>query len=133
MVVCELWQIANADPGDAFDSDGKLKNIKDIPEALRKTIQSVETYEDFTEGVEVGEVQKVKFWDKTKALDMLARHLGMYIDMTINKNLNVNVNEPQTSESFEKVKEFLTTGMGDLQRIRDVKPISLNAKDSDEG
>jgi phage terminase small subunit len=132
MVITELWQIANSDPGDAYDDNGKLKNIKDMPEHLRKTLQSIETYEDFTEGVAIGEIQKLKFWDKTKALDMLARHLGMYIDLTINKNLNINVTEPQSTEAFEKVKGLLTNGFQELQKIKDVTPIRIDAKPKDE-
>ena len=126
MVLIELWQIANADPGDAFDENNKLKNIRDMPVALRKTIQSIETYEDFTEGVEVGQTQKIKFWDKTKALEMLAKHLGMFIDINVNKNLNVNVNQNQPqSEAFSTLVGNFQKAIKEVEQIKEVRPITI--------
>lgn len=129
MVLVELWQIANADPGDAFDENNKIKPIRQMPEALRKTIQSIETYEDYTEGVEVGQTQKIKFWDKTKALEMLAKHLGMFIDINLNKNINVNMNQNQPqSEAFQKIVQNFQKAVKEVEEIKEVKPISIKAE-----
>jgi phage terminase small subunit len=129
MVLVELWQIANADPADAFDENNKLKQIRHMPEALRKTIKSIETYEDYTEGVPVGETQKITFWDKTKALEMLCKHLGMFIDININKNLNVNMNQEQPqSEAFQKIMQNFNKAVREVEEIKEVKPISIKAE-----
>jgi len=128
MVIAELWHIANADPKDAFDESGKLKNIHDMPEHLRKTIQSIESYEDYTEGVEVGQVQKIKFWDKTKALDMLAKHLGMYVELHLSKTVNVNVNEMTESPALQQLKEHFTNALDQMKTIKEVKPVQIKAK-----
>lgn len=84
-VLTEILAIALADPADAYDEGGAFKrNINDIPSALRRTISSIKTA-DILQGEGpnrewVGEVKEVKFWDKTRALDMLMRHLALYRD-----------------------------------------------------
>ena len=81
-VLTELLRIATCDIAAAFDADGNLKPIHEIPEDVRKVIGSVETLEEFAgrgEGRQrIGFTKKLKLWDKNKALDMLARHLGLF-------------------------------------------------------
>lgn len=83
-VLFEIKRIALADPLKAFDEHGVLKTFADIPEDVRRIIAAVdvqEVYEGRGESrVKVGEVKKIKFWDKGAALDKLMRHLGLYRD-----------------------------------------------------
>lgn len=79
-VLREVYEIAMADPAAAYDEHGAYKSIHDIPPALRKTIAGVKSREERFEGKVVAEIIEVKFWDKTRALDMLMRHLALYKD-----------------------------------------------------
>lgn len=85
MIIKELHQIATSDVGLLFNKDNNtLKDLSDIPEHLRKAISSIEvdeTYEGSGDNrVWTGYTRKVKFWEKTKALEMLGKHLQMWID-----------------------------------------------------
>jgi phage terminase small subunit len=80
-VINELARIAFADIGAAFDEDGNLKPLHELPEDARRALSGVETDELFEgrgeERAKVGVVRKIKFWDKTRALELLARHFGV--------------------------------------------------------
>lgn len=88
-VLRELRRIALCDIGGAFDEDGKLKAIKDMPEDVRRAISAVETEELWEPQLDdaghkrmehTGDVRKVKFWEKTKALEQLGRYLKLFVD-----------------------------------------------------
>ena len=83
-VLSELVRIALADPADAFTKEGALKSIHDMPPHLRKTIAGIKSTE-LWEGAgkdrhQIGELKEIKFWDKTRGLEMLARHLALFRD-----------------------------------------------------
>lgn len=77
MVLRELLGIATVDLSEAFDEFGALKPIKDIPKQVRKAIAGVETLQV---GDGASTVKKVRFWDKNKSLEMLGRHLKLFVD-----------------------------------------------------
>lgn len=89
-VLTELHGLANVDPAAAYNEDGSLKPIHDMPIAVRKAIASIDVEERFEgrggDRQLVGYLRKVKFWPKDRALEMLARHKALFKD-----NLNVNV------------------------------------------
>lgn len=75
----EIARIAFLDPAEAFDEDGELKKLADMPEDLRRAISglkvTVKTFGD-DETVE----KEVKFVSKDAALDKLLRLTGMFKD-----------------------------------------------------
>lgn len=78
----ECRRIALADVADAFNEDGSIKAIHDIPLDLRRCISSIEI-EDIWEGkgknkVYVGRLVKIKFWSKDKNIEMLFKHHGLF-------------------------------------------------------
>lgn len=75
-VLRELVRIARVDVGEAFDDNGRLRPFRDIPEDTRRAISAVDV-EELDEG---GLLKKVKCWDKVKALELLAKHLGLLRD-----------------------------------------------------
>lgn len=84
-VLGELLKLATVDLSKAYDENGNLKQIHDIPEDVRKAIAGVETYYERSGKDEEGNpdmctVKKIKFWDKTKALQMLGQHLKLFAE-----------------------------------------------------
>ncbi|MBK7892897.1 MAG: terminase small subunit [Bdellovibrionales bacterium] len=83
-VLKELMRIATADLSGAYDEQGRLKPIHEIPEDTRRAMSGIKVFEEFDgfgqDRVKIGEVREVKFWDKPKSLEILARHLKLLTD-----------------------------------------------------
>lgn len=82
-VLGELLRIAKADIAEAFEEDGNLRKLSEIPEDVRRAVAGIEI-DDRWEGR--GEeavrytVKKLKFWDKNRALELLAKNLGLLVE-----------------------------------------------------
>ena len=83
----ELGRTALNDPKDILDADGNVLPLHEIPEHARRAIASVEvtTHEverSGTQGaknrttVALARTTKIKFWDKLKAIEQIARLAG---------------------------------------------------------
>lgn len=98
MVIKELAKIAFLDIRKLYTENGQLKNVADLDDDIAGAISSLETleeYEGYGEDRErIGDTQKVKMLDKTKALELLGRHLGIF-----NDKLNVNVKEKEEKKN----------------------------------
>lgn len=83
-VLLELLRIARVDLSQAYDTDGNLKPIHEIPEDVRRAIAGIEVEELFEGRGEarehVGNLRKVKFWDKVKSLELLGKHLKLWVE-----------------------------------------------------
>jgi hypothetical protein len=84
-VIRELQGWVDCDIMDAFNEDGTMKALKDIPAEVRRSIVGFEVHELWGMDLEgnrtvVGCVKKIKIADKTKAIEMMARHLKMLVD-----------------------------------------------------
>ena len=110
MVINELAKIAFLDIRKLYTENGQLKNIADMDSETAGAISSLETLEEY-EGYrddreKIGDTQKVKLLDKTKALELLGRHLGMFKEkVTIDGN--VNTNNPFSGMSIEELRKIL--------------------------
>lgn len=80
-ILQEYLNVGFCDIAECFDESGNLKNIHDIPKAIRMAISGIDVIEQFSgdgEDRTVSLVKKIRFWDKLKALDALGRHLGLF-------------------------------------------------------
>ena len=80
----ELRDIMTADVRDAYNPDGTLKNIKEIPANLAAALQSIESDEIFEGSGDArtwtGYAKKVKFWDKAKAIELFMKKHGLLVE-----------------------------------------------------
>lgn len=95
MVINELAKIAFLDIRKLYNDCGGLKNIQDIDEDTARAIASMESLEEFSgygaDREQIGITQKVKLLDKTKALELLGKHLGLFSDVNVNMKNPVEV------------------------------------------
>jgi hypothetical protein len=83
-VRASLAEMIDVDISEAFNPDGSLKPIREIPEPVRRAISGLELQEIWQgsgeERRQVGVVKKIKFHDKIRALEIMARSLKMLVD-----------------------------------------------------
>lgn len=79
-VLSELRRLALVDVGEAFDDEGALKALKDIPPDVRRAIASIEVEQLESDDGPRGTVRKVKFWDKRGSLELLGKYLKLWTD-----------------------------------------------------
>ena len=98
MVIKELAKIAFLDIRKLYTENGQLKNVADIDSDTAGAISSLETLEEYErygdDREKVGDTQKVRLLDKTKALELLGKHLGMFkdkVEIEQNKPFEVNI------------------------------------------
>lgn len=113
MVIKELAKIAFLDIRKLYTENGQLKNIADMDSETAGAISSLETLEEY-EGYgddreKIGDTQKVKLLDKTKALELLGRHLGIF-----NDKMDINVKEK------EEKKNAISDILNQMQSADDV-------------
>lgn len=99
MVIQELAKIAFADIRALYDDNGNLKNVKCLEDNIAGAVSQLETFEEYEGRGEdreyIGDTKKVKLLDKTKALELLGKHLGIFIDkleLDQSKPFEVNIN-----------------------------------------
>lgn len=84
-IIRNLLNSATIDINDAYDENGELKPISEMPEPLRKAITEIRTEELF-EGQgknreHIGTAKTIKIQDRLRALELLGKHLKMFTDV----------------------------------------------------
>lgn len=98
-ILQEYARIGFSDLRNVLDEDGKLKSPKDWDDDMAGAIASLEV------NVVVGSddagvhTHKIKTWDKPKALDAMAKHLGMFEGKK-------DVDDPEESEADRDAREL---------------------------
>lgn len=79
-----LIKIAESDIRDAFNADGSMKSIREMPDSLASAISAVDSDELFewkrNKRDQMGTVKKIKLWDKTRAYELIAKLTGLLIE-----------------------------------------------------
>jgi phage terminase small subunit len=78
-VLEELRRLGFSDLGTAFTADGGLMKLTDMPAEMRAAVASVKVAKkNLTAGDgKTEDVVEVRLWDKTRALESLAKHFGL--------------------------------------------------------
>lgn len=83
-IVEQLRNMITSDILTAFDNEGNLLPLRDIPPGVRQWIAGMEVEEVFAGRGEAREqtgiLRKLKFYDKTRNIELLMRNLSMLID-----------------------------------------------------
>lgn len=91
-VLREMTCPAFLDPASVFHPDGRVKNVRDMHENVRRAIESIEVVEN----EQGSRVTKIKFVPKLRALELLGKHLRLFDDMQVQLgNLNIQVTLPE--------------------------------------
>ena len=79
-VLKELALIGFLDIREAFDEDGNLLSIKEMPEDVARAIGGLEITQIKSKELEFESLKKIKLIDKKGALELIGRHLAMFND-----------------------------------------------------
>lgn len=79
-IVNELARIAFADIAGAFDANGNLLPVSQMPEDVRRAMSGLDTEEFQRDDGLAGRARRIRSWDKVKAIELLMRHNGMLRD-----------------------------------------------------
>lgn len=77
-VVRRMATLAFGDIGDLFGPDGRLLSIHEMPAAARATLAGFQVERRRDNPDDPVDVVKIKRVDQLRALEMLARHLGLF-------------------------------------------------------
>jgi phage terminase small subunit len=119
-VLRELIRIAMADVALAFEpGTNTLKNIHDIPVELRRAVSSVKVEELFVGNgksrTQIGYTKEIKFWNKDRGLEMLARTLALFKDTLAiegkrSDELDENTRAARIASLFQLARERMESG-----------------------
>ena len=127
-VLKELNHIGTVDLSGAYDGHGKLKDIQDIPEDIRRCIAGVET-DEIWDGVGkdrecIGHTKKIKLFDKIKALELIGKKFAMFVDRT-----RVDIHD-KTLEDL--VNESMAPEVIDVEALPTPPPLSMQQTDQNQ-
>ncbi len=95
-VLAELRLIALTDVRRVLKSDGSVLPHENWPEEISRAISSIKVTEEFigsgTDKRLTGYTKEIKLWDKQKALDSVAKVLGLLVDKP-EVNVNISLQE----------------------------------------
>ncbi len=85
MVLDEIRKLAFVNTTEAFNPDGTMKALTDLPEDVQAAMASLEVDEIFAgrgkNRVKVGHTRKFKAFDKVRSLEMLAKYYKLLTDV----------------------------------------------------
>lgn len=87
-VLRELLRIGTSDIRKLYDENGRMRPIHELPDEIALALSGVEVLREKTtvRGTDILEttveesVRKIRLWDKPRALELLAKHLGLLKD-----------------------------------------------------
>ena len=94
-VLLEIARLAFNDPRKAFDENNALLPIQNWPDEVAAAISAIKVNEIIIDGVAIGTTKEIKFWDKSRNLELAGRHLKMFTDKIEHEGSVVIMATPQ--------------------------------------
>jgi len=93
----ELKSIGLADIRRAYDSNGNLLDVSQMPADLARVIAAVEVTEEF-EGrgdskEKIGYTKKIKLWDRLRALELLGKNMSMFREVVDHRHTGMTLED----------------------------------------
>lgn len=105
----ELARLAFFDPRRLYREDGTLKDPSEWDEDTAAAVAALDISTFTRDGGDDLEIlKKIKFWDKTRALEMVGRHLAMFTD-----NVNIGATDDlaaKLARAKERIRGRAGTG-----------------------
>lgn len=79
-VLQEIAKVAFLNSKKLYDDNGNIKKLSELDDDTSAAIASVSVTDIQTDGEISGKKTDAVFWNKLKALEMLARHFGLLVD-----------------------------------------------------
>lgn len=78
-ILIMLKEMAEADIAEAFDENGELREIKDMPKALRNLLTGMDVFEVMDEDSQrlASRTKKPRFTKKLEVIELLGKHIGV--------------------------------------------------------
>jgi phage terminase small subunit len=119
-VITEVARLGFSDLRKLFKEDGAMLPVNEWPDDMAAAVASVEVEELFEGGGEdrrqIGFTRKLKLWDKGKALEMLGRHLKLFVDRL--EHTGPNGGPIQTREDGMDLSTLTDEELEQLERLR---------------
>jgi hypothetical protein len=110
----EIRRLAMSDITNYFDDEGRLLNLKYLPEDMRAAIASVKLNEN-------GKIIDLKLWPKPHALHLAATHLRLLVELSEQKtSLEIRIREMTPDQRKQYAIELLA-------KARNMLPIQVSA------
>ncbi len=115
-VLREIAKLAFSDIRDLFTDEGYLRNIKDLPDSIAAAVSAVEVVTrpgaevDADGNREVENVHKIRLWDKRGSLEMLGKHLRMFVERHEHTGKDGEPLEMSTTELARRIAFLLRAG-----------------------
>lgn len=108
----EIRRLMTSDITNYFDEDGKLLNLKDLPEEMRACIASVKMKD--------GEISEIKLWPKPHAIHLAATHLRLLAEL---REQRTSLEERIRQMTTEQRRQYAIELLG---KARSMLPLQLN-------
>ena len=103
-IVNTLADMLRFDIAELYDDNGNLLNLKSIPKKARLMISQLETDEIKFKGESIGQVKKLKVFDKMQSIEKLMKHLGGYEKDNEQKNNSISQDDKEKRIAELKAK-----------------------------
>jgi phage terminase small subunit len=106
-VLAEIVDIAFADLAEAFDEEGRLLPIREMPARVRRALTGIDVQElyEYERGTKnrIGLLKKIRMNRKIAALDLLAKRLGIVSDGGV--KVNISADAPIPIETIRRIMD----------------------------
>lgn len=101
----EVSRLGFHDPRRMLTDAGAVKPMKEWDDEIAACVASMEVEEITVNGVAVGTLKKVKFWDKNSALEKAMKHLGQYAEDNKQRSGVKDMSDEQLQRQIERLSK----------------------------